>query len=60
MEVFLLMGQGYSPRHVADQLSLSVSTVEVYRERIKEKLNVASSPLLLRYAIQWCKDNQAP
>lgn len=60
MEVFFLMGQGYSPRHVADQLSLSVSTVEVYRERIKEKLNVASSPLLLRYAIQWCKDNQAP
>jgi DNA-binding NarL/FixJ family response regulator len=57
LEVFLLIGRGYAPRHIAEQLSLSVSTVEVYRERLKEKLGLASSPLLLRYAVRWCKDH---
>lgn len=57
LEIFFLIGQGFAPRHIAEQLSLSVSTVEVYRERIKEKLNLKSSPLLLRYAIRWCKDH---
>ena len=55
-EVFLLLGQGFAPRHIAGELCLSVSTVEAYRERMKEKLGVASSPLLLRYAVRWCKD----
>ena len=55
-EVFRLIGQGYAPRHIAEALCLSVSTVEVYRGRIKEKLNVGSSPVLLRYAVRWCKD----
>ena len=59
-EVFLLLGQGFVPRHIADQLNLSVSTVEVYRQRLKEKLHVASSPMLLRYAVRWCRDHSAP
>lgn len=55
-EVFLLLGEGYAPRHIAEALCLSVSTVEAYRERMKEKLGVGSSPMLLRYAVRWCKD----
>ncbi len=55
-QVFLLMGQGFTPRHIAEKLSLSVSTVEVYRQRIKEKLAIESSPMLVRYAVRWCKD----
>ena len=55
-EVFLLLGQGFAPRHIAETLCLSVSTVEAYRERMKEKLGLASSPLLLRFAVRWCKD----
>lgn len=58
LEVFLLVGQGFTPRHIAEKLSLSVSTVEVYRERIKEKMGLESSPLLLRYAVRWCKDHE--
>ena len=54
--MFLLLGQGYTPRHVAEALCLSVSTVEAYRERMKAKLAVGSSPLLVRYAVRWCKD----
>ncbi len=56
LEVFLLIGRGFAPRHVADALSLSVSTVEAYRERMKEKLGVESSPMLLRFAVRWCRD----
>lgn len=55
-EVFLLLGQGFAPRHIAETLCLSVSTVEAYRERMKEKLGMASSPALLRFAVRWCKD----
>jgi DNA-binding CsgD family transcriptional regulator len=34
-------------------MHLSVKTVETYRARIKEKLNLADADELLRYAIQW-------
>jgi DNA-binding NarL/FixJ family response regulator len=56
LEVFLLIGEGFTPQHIAEKLSLSVSTVEVYRQRIKEKLDIESSPMLLRYAVRWCRD----
>lgn len=59
LEVFRLIGQGYAPRHIADRLHLSVSTVEVYRERLKEKLHLDSSALLTRYAVRWSKDHEA-
>ena len=57
LEVFRLIGQGFAPRHIAEQLNLSVSTIEVYRERIKQKLDLKSSPLLVRYAVRWYKDH---
>lgn len=53
-EVFLLLGRGYAPRHAAERLSLSVSTVEAHRERMKVKLGVQDSPTLVRYAVNWC------
>ena len=56
LEVFLLIGQGFAPRYIAQALCLSVSTVEAYRERMKEKLDLESSPVLLRFAVRWCKD----
>lgn len=59
LEVFRLIGEGFPPRHIAENLNLSVSTIEVYRERIKHKMGLKSSPLLLRYAVSWCKDNDA-
>jgi DNA-binding CsgD family transcriptional regulator len=34
-------------------MHLSVKTVETYRARIKEKLNLADADELLRYAIRW-------
>jgi DNA-binding NarL/FixJ family response regulator len=53
LEIFRLIGQGYKPSKIAKSMHLSVKTVETYRARIKEKLNLADADELLRYAIQW-------
>ena len=49
--VFRLIGLGLSAREIATRLSLSSKTVDTYRDRIREKLNLKSSPELVRYAI---------
>jgi DNA-binding NarL/FixJ family response regulator len=53
LEIFRLIGQGYKPSKIAQSMHLSVKTVETYRARIKEKLNLANADELLRYAIKW-------
>jgi DNA-binding NarL/FixJ family response regulator len=58
LEVFMLLGQGYAPRHIAEELHLSVSTIEVYRQRLKKKLGLGSAALLQRFAVRWCRDNK--
>jgi DNA-binding NarL/FixJ family response regulator len=53
LEVFRLLGQGLATRAIAERMKLSPKTVETYRERIKEKLGVSTTPELLRRAIRW-------
>ncbi len=53
LEIFRLIGQGYKPSKIAKSMHLSVKTVETYRARVKEKLNLADADELLRYAIRW-------
>jgi DNA-binding NarL/FixJ family response regulator len=53
MEVFQLLGQGLSVSRIADNLFVSVKTVEAHREHIKQKMNFKSSAELLRYAIEF-------
>jgi len=53
LEVFLLIGKGYATPQIANQLHLSVKTIESYRAHIKEKLNLANATELLQHAIQW-------
>ena len=52
LEVLTLIGRGQSTREIAENLFLSVKTVEAHRERIKEKLKLRNSAELLRYALQ--------
>ena len=52
-EVFQLIGQGIGTRAVADQLHLSVKTVEVHRANIKEKLGLENATKLVRFAVRW-------
>ena len=52
-EVFQLIGQGVSTREIAEQLHLSIKTVEVHRANIKEKLALKTAIELVRYAVRW-------
>jgi DNA-binding NarL/FixJ family response regulator len=54
-EVFRLIGKGHKASQIAKNLHLSVKTVETYRGRLKEKLNLDSATELLQYAIKWAK-----
>ena len=56
LEVFLLIGQGFAPRHIADQLDLSVKTIETHRRHLKRKLRLETSAELVRYAVAWRKE----
>jgi DNA-binding NarL/FixJ family response regulator len=53
LEVFSLIGQGIGTSRIAEQLHLSVKTVESHREKIKKKLKLLSATELSRYATQW-------
>lgn len=53
LEVFRLIGEGHATREIADQLHLSVKTVETYQAHIKEKLALRSGRELIQHAIQW-------
>ena len=52
MQVLLRLGKGATTREVSQSLSLSVSTVETYRSRILEKLNLRNNSDLTRFAIR--------
>lgn len=53
LEVLRLIAQGMTPSKMAEQLHLSVKTVDAHREKIKRKLGMSSASELLRYAVQW-------
>ena len=53
LEVFRLIGQGHGTRRIAEELRLSVKTVESYREHIKEKMTLSDASELVQHAIQW-------
>jgi DNA-binding NarL/FixJ family response regulator len=56
MQVFELTGHGLSTREIAGQLHIDMKTVDTYRARIKEKLNLKTSSELLQLAIRWSKN----
>ena len=53
LEVFHLLGQGRSTSEIADELHLSLKTVQAYCVRAKEKLSLSTAAELLREAILW-------
>jgi DNA-binding NarL/FixJ family response regulator len=53
LEVFQLLGQGRSTSEIADELHLSLKTVQAYCVRAKEKLGLTTAAELLREAILW-------
>jgi DNA-binding NarL/FixJ family response regulator len=53
LEIFQMIGKGFSSGQIAGQLNLSVKTISAHRERIKQKLNIKTSGELIRFAILW-------
>ncbi len=53
LEVFHLIGRWKKTREIAEELHLSVKTVEYYREQIKRKLNIRDAAELTQYATSW-------
>jgi DNA-binding NarL/FixJ family response regulator len=58
LEVFEMLGQGEGTRRIAENLRVSVKTVQAYCARIKEKLALKNATELLREAIRW-NENKA-
>jgi DNA-binding NarL/FixJ family response regulator len=53
LQVFQLIGAGKSTRQIAQDLNLSVKTIESYRAHIKEKMGLESGYALVQSAIYW-------
>jgi DNA-binding NarL/FixJ family response regulator len=53
MEVFQLIGRWKKTKEIADELHLSIKTIEYYREQIKRKLNLKNASELTHYATSW-------
>lgn len=52
MQVLIQIASGSSTKEIARFLSLSISTVETYRTRLMDKLNLRSTADLTRFAIR--------
>jgi DNA-binding NarL/FixJ family response regulator len=53
LEIFRLIGEGHSTRQIADELHLSVKTIESHQAHIKEKLALKNARELVMHAIEW-------
>jgi two-component system response regulator NreC len=51
-EVLTLVAVGYTHQQIAERLNLSIKTVETYRSRLAEKLDLRTRADLVRYAIE--------
>lgn len=53
LAVFEMIGQGFGTRQISHRLALHMRTVETYRARIKEKLQLKDADELRQFAIRW-------
>jgi DNA-binding NarL/FixJ family response regulator len=59
LEVFRLLGQGKGVRQIAEELSVTIPTVNSFRNRIKDKLSLKTSTEVMLHAIQWVHEAPA-
>ncbi|RAV01781.1 response regulator transcription factor [Paenibacillus sp. YN15] len=51
-EVLLLIALGHTQQEIAEQLTVSIKTVDSYKTRIREKLNLTKRSDMVRYALK--------
>ena len=59
LEVFRMLGQGKGVRQIAEELGLTIPTINSFRNRIKEKLQLNSSTEVMLHAIHWSREESA-
>jgi DNA-binding NarL/FixJ family response regulator len=59
LQVFELIGQGTTTSQIAEQLNLSVKTIETHQAHIKKKLGLGSAHELNQRAIRWVMDHDS-
>ncbi|MBQ9450104.1 MAG: helix-turn-helix transcriptional regulator [Bacteroidales bacterium] len=50
--IIQLIAEGKTSPEIAKELCLTLPTIKWYRKKLKEKLNVESTAMLIRFAIQ--------
>ncbi|HEV7868485.1 MAG TPA: response regulator transcription factor [Chthoniobacteraceae bacterium] len=58
LEVLQLLGKGFGTREIANELHLSIKTIETHRAHIKEKLGFKDAGEMVRFAIDWVAQEQ--
>ena len=58
IDVLRLLAQGFTSKEIADQLSIGVKTVETYKSRAVEKLDLRTRAQIVRFAVTqgWLND----
>jgi DNA-binding NarL/FixJ family response regulator len=56
LEVFRMLGQGKGVREIAEHLEITIATVNSFRNRIKEKLQLKTSTEVMLRAVQWSRE----
>lgn len=59
LQVFQMLGDGMNMTQIVARTQLSPKTIETYRARIKQKLELGSHAELLRHAIQWALERKS-
>lgn len=60
LQVYELTGRGLNTRQIAVRLNIGTKTVETYRARIREKLQLKDASELLQSAISWAHQSPVP
>ncbi|MGY4829603.1 response regulator [Sphaerotilaceae bacterium SBD11-9] len=55
-EILASLARGHASRQIAQDLGLSVRTVETHRQNIKRKLGLEGQAELIKYAVEHCHD----
>ena len=55
-DVLSLVARGLGTQEMSDKLGMSAKTVDSHRRNIRDKLGLASSRDLVRYAVRWAED----
>ncbi|MFT5851721.1 MAG: DNA-binding NarL/FixJ family response regulator [Colwellia sp.] len=59
LQVFDFIGRGLKTKDIANNLKLSIKTIETHRRHIKDKLSLTSGTELVRAAIMWTLETKS-